>query len=175
MVYEWVFACRHTVGDAEASPSSAMRATPGATTVANNENSAYSAIEVLYSPPTDREYTELGLVTTQTGQTIFHDRSAEGMIEKLRAEAAALGADAVNMGTRFCATQEAKIHPKVKQQIVDNTGSQSVQTELVATNLQGIVELVTASVAATSQTRAVADNLRLRAEQLKKLIDAFEV
>lgn len=34
--------------------------------------------------------------------------------------ALALGADAVNMGTRFCATQEANIHPNVKQAYVDN-------------------------------------------------------
>ena len=33
--------------------------------------------------------------------------------------ALALGADAVNMGTRFCATVEAKIHENVKRQIVD--------------------------------------------------------
>jgi NADH:quinone reductase (non-electrogenic) len=33
--------------------------------------------------------------------------------------ALALGADGVNMGTRFCATQEAKIHQNVKQAIVD--------------------------------------------------------
>ncbi len=53
------------------------------------------AVQVFYSVPTNREYTELGLVTTQTGQTIFHDRSAQGMIEKLKAEAAKLGADAI--------------------------------------------------------------------------------
>ena len=35
--------------------------------------------------------------------------------------ALALGADGVNMGTRFMATKEAKIHQNVKQQIVDNT------------------------------------------------------
>ena len=35
--------------------------------------------------------------------------------------ALALGADAVNMGTRFCATQEAAIHPNVKKQIVENS------------------------------------------------------
>lgn len=35
------------------------------------------------------------MVTTQTGQTIFHDRSAAGMIEKLKSEAAKLGADAI--------------------------------------------------------------------------------
>ncbi len=34
--------------------------------------------------------------------------------------ALALGADGVNMGTRFCATQEAPIHPNVKQAYVDN-------------------------------------------------------
>ena len=32
----------------------------------------------------------------------------------------ALGADAMNMGTRFCATQEAPIHNNVKQLLVDN-------------------------------------------------------
>jgi NADH:quinone reductase (non-electrogenic) len=36
------------------------------------------------------------------------------------AAALALGACAVNMGTRFMATTEAPIHPNVKQQIVDN-------------------------------------------------------
>jgi nitronate monooxygenase len=35
--------------------------------------------------------------------------------------ALALGADAVNMGTRFMATTEAPIHQNVKQQIVSNT------------------------------------------------------
>jgi NADH:quinone reductase (non-electrogenic) len=34
--------------------------------------------------------------------------------------ALALGADAVNMGTRFCATQEAPVHPNVKQAYLDN-------------------------------------------------------
>lgn len=34
--------------------------------------------------------------------------------------ALALGADGINMGTRFCATQEAPIHPTVKQAYVDN-------------------------------------------------------
>ena len=31
-----------------------------------------------------------------------------------------LGADGINMGTRFCATVEAPIHPRVKQLLVDN-------------------------------------------------------
>jgi nitronate monooxygenase len=34
--------------------------------------------------------------------------------------ALALGADGINMGTRFCATQEAPIHPNIKQFLVDN-------------------------------------------------------
>ncbi|MEP6867988.1 MAG: nitronate monooxygenase family protein, partial [Novosphingobium sp.] len=34
--------------------------------------------------------------------------------------ALALGADGINMGTRFCATQEAKIHDNVKQAYIDN-------------------------------------------------------
>src|SRR3546814_103651 len=34
--------------------------------------------------------------------------------------ALALGAEGINMGTRFCATQEAPIHQNIKQFIVDN-------------------------------------------------------
>jgi nitronate monooxygenase len=34
--------------------------------------------------------------------------------------ALALGAEGINMGTRFCATEEAPIHPNVKQAYVDN-------------------------------------------------------
>jgi len=34
--------------------------------------------------------------------------------------ALALGAEGINMGTRFCATEEAQIHPNVKQAYVDN-------------------------------------------------------
>src|SRR5690606_767397 len=34
--------------------------------------------------------------------------------------ALALGAEGINMGTRFCATQEAPIHPNIKQFYVDN-------------------------------------------------------
>lgn len=36
------------------------------------------------------------------------------------AAALALGADGVNMGTRFCATKEAPIHDRIKQLILDN-------------------------------------------------------
>ena len=65
------------------------------TTTVNAESSVADAIQVFYSPPTDRGYTELGLVTTQTGQTMLHDRSAAGMIKKLKAEAVKMGADAI--------------------------------------------------------------------------------
>ena len=65
------------------------------TTTTNAENGPGSTVQVFYSEPTDRAYTELGLVTTQTGQTIFHDRSAEGMINKLKIEAEKMGADAI--------------------------------------------------------------------------------
>ena len=34
--------------------------------------------------------------------------------------ALSLGADGINMGTRFCATQEAMVHPNLKQAYVDN-------------------------------------------------------
>jgi nitronate monooxygenase len=42
------------------------------------------------------------------------------------AAALALGADAVNMGTRFMATNEAPIHPNVKAQIVANSERDTV-------------------------------------------------
>jgi len=47
---------------------------------------------------------------------------ASGGIADGRGLAAALvlGAEGVNMGTRFCATQEAPIHPRVKQAYLDN-------------------------------------------------------
>lgn len=64
------------------------------TPIASGSNAAH-AVQVFYSSPTDREYLELGLVTTQTGQTIFHDRSTAGMIEKLKTEALKMGADAI--------------------------------------------------------------------------------
>jgi NADH:quinone reductase (non-electrogenic) len=47
--------------------------------------------------------------------------------------ALALGAAGVNMGTRFCATQEAAIHQNVKQRIVDST---EVDTVLVGRTLR---------------------------------------
>ena len=47
--------------------------------------------------------------------------------------ALALGADAVNMGTRFCATVEAQIHQNVKQRIVD---ASELDTVLVGRSLR---------------------------------------
>lgn len=49
------------------------------------------------------------------------------------AAALALGADGVNMGTRFCATVEAKIHENVKKKIVENN---ELDTVLVGRSLR---------------------------------------
>ena len=65
------------------------------TDVNPSPSGAGGAVQVLYTPPSGRPYTELGLVTTQSGQTIFHDRSTNGMIQKLQAQAAQMGADAI--------------------------------------------------------------------------------
>lgn len=63
--------------------------------------------------------------------------------------ALALGADAVNMGTRFCATQEAKIHENVKRKIVENN---ELDTVLVGRNLRN-----TARVARNAVSEQVAE------------------
>lgn len=63
--------------------------------------------------------------------------------------ALALGADAVNMGTRFCATQEAKIHENVKRKIVENS---ELDTVLVGRNLRN-----TARVARNAISEKVAE------------------
>ncbi|MBC2650456.1 NAD(P)H-dependent flavin oxidoreductase [Novosphingobium aerophilum] len=42
------------------------------------------------------------------------------------AAALALGAEGINMGTRFCATREAPIHPNIKQAYLDNDERGSV-------------------------------------------------
>ena len=57
------------------------------TTVTNQSEVTSHSVEVFYNPPTDRTYTELGIINTQTGQTIFHDKSNEGMVKKLQDEA----------------------------------------------------------------------------------------
>jgi nitronate monooxygenase len=63
--------------------------------------------------------------------------------------ALALGADAINMRTRFCATQEARIHPNVKRKIVENT---ELDTVLVGRNLRN-----TARVARNAVSEKVAE------------------
>lgn len=63
--------------------------------------------------------------------------------------ALALGAHAVNMGTRFCATVEAKIHENVKQKIVENT---ELDTVLVGRSLRN-----TARVARNAISEQVAE------------------
>jgi NADH:quinone reductase (non-electrogenic) len=63
--------------------------------------------------------------------------------------ALALGADGVNMGTRFCATVEAKIHQNVKDKIVENT---ELDTVLVGRNLRN-----TARVARNAVSEKVAE------------------
>lgn len=63
--------------------------------------------------------------------------------------ALALGADAINMGTRFCATVEAKLHPNVKAKIVENT---ELDTVLVGRTLRN-----TARVARNAVSEQVAE------------------
>jgi NAD(P)H-dependent flavin oxidoreductase YrpB (nitropropane dioxygenase family) len=63
--------------------------------------------------------------------------------------ALALGADAINMGTRFCATKEAKLHPNVKAKIVENT---ELDTVLVGRTLRN-----TARVARNAVSEQVAE------------------
>lgn len=63
--------------------------------------------------------------------------------------ALALGADAINMGTRFCATVEAQLHPNVKAKIVENT---ELDTVLVGRTLRN-----TARVARNAVSEKVAE------------------
>ncbi len=63
--------------------------------------------------------------------------------------ALALGADGVNMGTRFCATVEAKIHENVKKKIVENN---ELDTVLVGRTLRN-----TARVARNAVSEKVAE------------------
>ncbi len=65
------------------------------------------------------------------------------------AAALALGADGVNMGTRFCATVEAQIHENVKKKIVENN---ELDTVLVGRTLRN-----TARVAKNNVSTQVAE------------------
>jgi len=58
--------------------------------------------------------------------------------------ALALGAEAVNMGTRFCATVEARIHDNVKQRIVEAT---EVDTLLIGRTLRNTTRVAKNAVA----------------------------
>ena len=78
--------------------------------------------------------------------------------------ALALGAAGVNMGTRFCATLEAKIHPNVKQRIVDNT---EMDTVLVGRSLRN-----TARVARNAVSEEVA---RIQQDPAKTFADVREL
>ncbi len=59
------------------------------------------------------------------------------------AAALALGADGINMGTRFCATVEAPIHEAVKQFLCDNDER---STQLIFRNLHNTARVATNSV-----------------------------
>ena len=60
------------------------------------------------------------------------------------AAALALGADGINMGTRFCATVEAKIHENVKKKIVENN---ELDTVLVGRTLRNTARVAKNTVA----------------------------
>lgn len=77
----------------------------------------------------------------------------------------ALGADAVNMGTRFCATQEAKIHANVKQKIVDNT---ELDTVLVGRSLRNTARV--ARNAISEQVAAIQQDPTRPFEDVKELM-----
>ncbi|GAA4768476.1 NAD(P)H-dependent flavin oxidoreductase [Novosphingobium ginsenosidimutans] len=79
--------------------------------------------------------------------------------------ALALGADAVNMGTRFCATQEAKIHANVKQKIVDNT---ELDTVLVGRSLRNTARV--ARNAISEQVAAIQQDPTRPFEDVKELM-----
>lgn len=67
-------------------------------TTINKDITQTAGLKVLYSAP-DQEYEELGLVTVQTGQTIFHGKDAEFIINSLAEKAGTLGADAIIVST----------------------------------------------------------------------------
>ncbi|MBL0000455.1 MAG: nitronate monooxygenase [Sphingomonadales bacterium] len=78
--------------------------------------------------------------------------------------ALALGADGINMGTRFCATKEAKIHENVKRRIVENT---ELDTVLVGRTLRN-----TARVARNAISEEVA---RIQQDPSKTFEDVKEL
>ncbi|TXC70212.1 nitronate monooxygenase [Sphingomonas ginsenosidivorax] len=77
--------------------------------------------------------------------------------------ALALGAEGINMGTRFCATREAPIHDRVKQFIVDNDER---ATNLIFRSLHN-----TARVGKTSVSDRVVEILRRPGAQFGDVAD----
>lgn len=78
--------------------------------------------------------------------------------------ALALGAEGINMGTRFCATKEAKIHENVKRRIVEST---ELDTVLVGRTLRN-----TARVARNAISEEVA---RIQQDPSKTFEDVKEL
>jgi nitronate monooxygenase len=78
--------------------------------------------------------------------------------------ALALGADAINMGTRFCATVEAPIHEGIKQAVVAND---ELSTELIFRTLRN-----TARVARNTISQAVTEKERAGCtfEEIRELV-----
>ncbi len=79
--------------------------------------------------------------------------------------ALALGADAVNMGTRFCATVEAKIHDNVKKRIVEAT---ELDTVLVGRSLRNTARV--ARNAVSEQVAAIQRDPTKSFEDVKELM-----
>ena len=77
--------------------------------------------------PGEDDVTIIVLLPATVDQVSIPVIASGGMADgRSLAAALALGAEGVNMGTRFLATQEAKIHTNVKQQIVDNSERDTV-------------------------------------------------
>ena len=79
--------------------------------------------------------------------------------------ALALGASGVNMGTRFCATVEAKIHQNVKQKIVD---SDELDTILVGRSLRNTARV--ARNAVSEEVAAIQSDPTKTFEEVRELM-----
>ncbi|MDP3459779.1 MAG: nitronate monooxygenase family protein [Hyphomonas sp.] len=78
--------------------------------------------------------------------------------------ALALGADGVNMGTRFCATVEAKIHENVKKKIVENN---ELDTVLVGRTLR--------NTARVARNRVASEVAEIQRDPTKTFADVKEL
>ncbi len=52
-------------------------------------------IEVITIPPVDKKFEEVAILNAKGGQTIFHSKKSEGLIEQLKKDACSVGADAI--------------------------------------------------------------------------------